>query len=129
MNGNKTLRKSNRSPSLTENGQNEVCEELRQLIQSIRARPSDSIVRRREIKSRCGRAVPTTYLDIAKGVFPPPFPIGTRAVGFSANEIDAWITARSYASLSKAPVDMKAFVTLLVQSRDHGSLFSLPTSK
>lgn len=118
MNGNETLYKSNPPRALAQDGHDGVCHELRQIIQAIRARPSDSIVRRKDIKARCGRAVPTTYVDIAKGIFPPPFAIGARAVGFSANELDAWIAARSYASRSILPVDMKAFVALLVRSRE-----------
>lgn len=118
MNGNETLQQSNLPRSPAQDAYDQICEELKQIIREIRARPSDSIVRRKDIKGRCGRAVPTTYLDIAKGVFPPPFAIGARAVGFSANELDAWIAARSYASRSMVPVDMKAFVTLLVQSRE-----------
>ncbi len=98
--------------------QAEVCVELLQIIQRIRSLTSDSILRRSQLKSKCGRAHSTTHIDIANGVFPPPFLIGARAVGFSANEIDAWIAARLYVSRSKTPVDMKAFVALLVQSRD-----------
>ncbi|USX15570.1 AlpA family phage regulatory protein [Oxalobacteraceae bacterium OTU3CAMAD1] len=95
--------------------------ELHQIIQQIRARTSDSILRHSQLKGKCGRANSTIHADIVKGVFPPGFSIGVRATGYSANEIDAWIAAHLFASRSKTPVDMKAFVTLLVQSREQVS--------
>lgn len=119
MNANGITRKPyHLPPSPAQNSQGEVCAELRQIIQRIRALTSDSILRRSQLKNKCGRAHSTTHVDIANGVFPPAFSIGVRAVGFSANEIDAWIAARLFASRTKTPVDMKAFVTLLVQSRE-----------
>jgi predicted DNA-binding transcriptional regulator AlpA len=92
--------------------------ELHRVIREIRARRSDRILRHSQLKQLCGRANSTIHADIVKGVFPPGFPIGVRATGYSANEIDAWIAAHLFASRSKTPVDMKAFVTLLVQSRE-----------
>lgn len=97
----------------------EVCDVLMQIIQRTRAMVSDQIIRRSQLKAKCGRASSTSYIDVAKGVFPPEFSIGERAVGFSSNEIDAWIAARSFSSQGDTPVNMKAFVTLLVQSRNH----------
>lgn len=118
MNTNGVTRKlSHFASSLAPNTQGEVPAELLQIIKRIRALTSDSILRRSQLKVKCGRASATTHIDIANGVFPPGFAIGARAIGFSANEIDAWIAARLYASHSNTPVDMKAFITLLVQSR------------
>lgn len=94
-----------------------VCYELRQIILRVRAMTHDEILRRSDLKKKCGRARSTSYFDEANGVFPPPFLIGKRAKGFSSNEIDAWIAAHSFASRSKTVVDMKAFVTMLVKSR------------
>lgn len=98
--------------------QEDVPPELRRVVSEIRARQSDRILRHSQLKPLCGRANSTIHADIAKGVFPPGFPIGVRATGYSANEIDAWITAHLFASRSKTPIDMKAFVSLLVQSRE-----------
>ncbi|MDP1977613.1 AlpA family transcriptional regulator [Undibacterium sp.] len=100
-----------------------VCHDLREIVRKTRALSSDQILRRSQLRAKSGRGSSTSYIDIAKGEFPPPFPIGKRAIGFSANEIDAWIAARLYASQSKNPVNMKAFVTLLVQSRNRANPF------
>jgi len=96
----------------------EVCTELKEIIRRIRSSSRDQILRRRDLPSKSGRGYSTSFLDIARGEFPPPFPIGKRAIGFSSNEVDAWIAARSYSSQKKIPVNMKAFVTLLVRSRN-----------
>ena len=96
----------------------DVCPELKSIIERTRKLMTDYIVRRKDLKSKSGRGISTSFLDEAQGVFPPSFPIGRRAVGFSANEIDAWIAARSFSACSKTPVDMKAFITLLVKSRN-----------
>lgn len=100
-----------------------VCQDLREIVRKIRALSSDQILRRSQLRAKTGRGSSTSYLDIAKGEFPPAFSIGKRAIGFSANEIDAWIAARLYASQSKNPVSMKAFVTLLVESRNQTNSF------
>lgn len=98
--------------------QADVPPELHRVVREIRSRQSDRILRHSQLRLLCGRANSTIHADIAKGIFPPGFPIGVRATGYSANEVDAWITAHLFASRSKTPVDMKAFVTLLVQSRE-----------
>lgn len=117
MNTNRTTSKMNPQPHAPPAMSADVCYELRQIILRVRALTHDEIVRRSDLKKKCGRARSTSYVDEANGVFPPPFLIGKRAKGFSSNEIDAWIAARSFASRSKTVVDMKAFVALLVQSR------------
>lgn len=96
----------------------EVCPELKEIIRRVRASSSDQILRRRDLPGKCGRGYSTSFVDVARGEFPPPFPIGKRAIGFSSNEVDAWIAARSYSSQRKIPVNMKAFVSLLVRSRN-----------
>jgi predicted DNA-binding transcriptional regulator AlpA len=105
------------SPAL----QNSPCyvpPELQKIIHMIRARSSDSILRHSQLRSKCGRAPSTIHADIVSGVFPPGFAIGPRATGYSANEIDAWISACLYASRNTAHVNMKAFIALLVESRE-----------
>lgn len=117
MNTNRTIRKMNPRPHAPLAVSADVCYELRQIILRMRALTHDKVLRRSDLKKKCGRARSTSYVDEANGVFPPPFLIGKRAKGFSSNEIDAWIAAHSFASRSEFPVDMKAFVTLLVESR------------
>jgi prophage regulatory protein len=34
------------------------------------------------------------YAMLKEGTFPPPFPLGERAVGWLESEIDAWIESR-----------------------------------
>lgn len=94
-----------------------VCPELIQIIHRTRLMSVDKVIRRSELKSKCGRARSTSYLDVAAGVFPPPFLIGEVAKGFSANELDAWIAACAFLSSKRTSAEMKAFVSLLVQSR------------
>ena len=53
-----------------------------------------SILRLAQVKQRTGRATSSIYADIAAGSFPPPIPLGPRAVGWVEEEIDAWVEAR-----------------------------------
>lgn len=52
------------------------------------------ILRRPQVTARTGFPRSTLYLKIARGEFPRPIKIGARAVGWLADDIDAWITER-----------------------------------
>lgn len=52
------------------------------------------ILRLPAVKAITGLSRSTIYAFIAAGSFPAPIPLGRRAVGWDAAEIDSWIEAR-----------------------------------
>lgn len=53
-----------------------------------------NILRLPEVITKTGRSRSTLYADIEAGKFPKPVKLGARAIGFVADEVDAWIAAR-----------------------------------
>ncbi len=53
-----------------------------------------TILRRNQVENRTGLSRSTIYLRIQEGTFPRPINLGTRAVGWLENEIEAWLTER-----------------------------------
>lgn len=53
-----------------------------------------TVLRRREVEARVGLKKSDLYARMAAGEFPRPIPLGTRAVGWLEDEVDAWVTAR-----------------------------------
>ena len=51
-------------------------------------------IRLKEVKQQISLGRTAIYEKIKAGEFPKPYPLGARAVGFLASEIDAWIDAR-----------------------------------
>jgi prophage regulatory protein len=54
---------------------------------------TDKILRCREVQEIIGLSRSTIYRMIGRGDFPPPQKLGLRAIGWSANEIFAWLSA------------------------------------
>jgi len=52
------------------------------------------ILRRPEVENRTGLSVSTLYLEIQKGAFPKPVPLGKMSVGWVESEVQAWLEAR-----------------------------------
>jgi prophage regulatory protein len=52
------------------------------------------ILRRRQVEAQTGLSRSAIYEGVLQGTFPRPIHIGTRAVGWLAAEVDAWIAAR-----------------------------------
>lgn len=52
------------------------------------------ILRRRQVEAQTGLSRSAIYEGVFQGTFPRPIHIGTRAVGWLAEEVDAWIAAR-----------------------------------
>lgn len=52
------------------------------------------ILRLKEVMERTGKSRSSVYADMAKGCFPCPVAIGTRAVGWLEQDISEWIMAR-----------------------------------
>jgi len=63
---------------------------------------SMSILRRKAVETRTGLSRSTLYTYIRDGRFPAPVRLGSRAVGWVASEVDAWLTARVERSRSNA---------------------------
>ncbi len=57
-----------------------------------------SIIRLPVVMARTGLSRSTIYAKIAAGEFPEPINLGARAVGWLADEIEAWLIARIEAS-------------------------------
>ncbi|MBC2836427.1 helix-turn-helix transcriptional regulator [Paragemmobacter straminiformis] len=57
----------------------------------------DMILRRPTVQLRTGLSRSAIYDAMAKGKFPKPIQIGTRAVGWAESEIEAWLEARKAA--------------------------------
>lgn len=54
-----------------------------------------------EVKQASGYQRTAIYAKIQAGEFPKPYPLGARAVGWLAEDIDAWIESRIKAGASK----------------------------
>lgn len=55
---------------------------------------SAQLLRRRQVEALTGLRRSTIYERMARGQFPRPVRLGTRAVAWLASEIDSWIAAR-----------------------------------
>lgn len=55
---------------------------------------STTILRLPAVKARTGLSRSTIYQRVADGDFPRPVPLGPRAVGWLAHEVEAWIDTR-----------------------------------
>ena len=53
-----------------------------------------TVLRLPVVMARTGLSRSTIYAKIAAGVFPEPINLGARAVGWLADEIEAWLVAR-----------------------------------
>jgi prophage regulatory protein len=61
---------------------NSMAEKLRQFL------------RLKQVKVQVGLSRSAIYEKIKTGEFPKPYPLGARAVGFLASDIDLWIESR-----------------------------------
>ncbi len=57
-----------------------------------------TILRRPDVEARVGLSRATIYAKMANGSFPKPVRLSERAVGWKAEDIDAWLAARPMAS-------------------------------
>ncbi len=57
-----------------------------------------TVLRLPVVMARTGLSRSTIYAKIAAGAFPEPINLGARAVGWLADEIEAWLMARIEAS-------------------------------
>ena len=57
-----------------------------------------TVLRLPVVMARTGLSRSTIYAKIAAGKFPKPINLGARAVGWIADEIEAWLIARIEAS-------------------------------
>lgn len=55
-----------------------------------------TILRRPQVVAMTGLARSTIYLKISEGTFPRQVNLGPRAVGWFADEIQAWLTERAH---------------------------------
>ena len=55
------------------------------------------MLRRPEVESRTGLSRASLYAMMSRGTFPRPKRIGQRAVGWSEDEIENWLAARTEA--------------------------------
>ena len=59
---------------------------------------SIQILRLRQVSELTGLKRSSLYNRIAAGLFPKQFPLGGRAVGWLASEVESWITGQVAAS-------------------------------
>jgi prophage regulatory protein len=65
---------------------------------------STKLIRLPEVRRRVPLSRSTIYLMVSKGEFPKPVSIGTRAVAWDSNLVDAWV----HAKLGGAPEEGEA---------------------
>jgi len=53
------------------------------------------------VSARIGRSRSSIYVDIKKGIFPPPLKISPRASRWRVEDIEAWINSLPVADLSE----------------------------
>ena len=58
----------------------------------------EAILRLPQVRQRVGLSRSTIYALAAKGAFPAPIKIGSRAAGWLASEVDQWLAERIAAS-------------------------------
>lgn len=73
-----------------------------------------AILRLPSVLNKRGRSRSAHYLDIHEGLFTPPVPIGSRAVGWPENEVDAINAARI---AGKSDCEIRELVRRLVAAR------------
>ena len=56
--------------------------------------PTDRMLRKAEVLSRCGVSYTTVWRWVRSGRFPAPVKIGPRAVRWRESEIEAWLAER-----------------------------------
>lgn len=98
----------------------DFCIELEELLRRVRSITNDRVLRLAQVAAKTGRARATIWKDVADLVWPAPFRIGERAVGWLESEIDAVIEARVFASRSAQPLDMRVFVSRLTAPKRDG---------
>lgn len=54
----------------------------------------NEVLRLPDVKRRTGLSRSSLYLRIAEGSFPRPIPLGERAVGWLADEVEKWVSSR-----------------------------------
>jgi prophage regulatory protein len=52
------------------------------------------VIRRPDLRAATGLGVTKIYEMIGEAKFPRPIPLGGRAVGWLADEVDSWLAAR-----------------------------------
>ena len=57
-----------------------------------------TILRLPQVLARTGLSRSTIYAKVSTGEFPEPISLGARAVGWLADEVEAWLVARVEAS-------------------------------
>lgn len=55
---------------------------------------SRQFLRLRQVEAKSGYKRSTIYEKIKSGEFPKPYPLGDRAVGWLADDVEGWIEAR-----------------------------------
>ena len=55
------------------------------------------IIRRRELCQLIGLSYSSIYRQVRNGTFPQPIALGTQAIGWYADEIEAWLDSRQRA--------------------------------
>ncbi|MDB5761645.1 MAG: AlpA family transcriptional regulator [Herminiimonas sp.] len=98
----------------------DLCIELEELLRRVRSITNDRVLRLPQVAAKTGRAPATIWKDVADLIWPAPFRIGERAVGWLQSEIDAIIEARVFASRSAQPLDMRVFVARLTAPKRGG---------
>lgn len=73
-----------------------------------------TILRRPQVDRKRGTSKSTTYLDIQRGTWPPPIPLGARARGWLLHEADAVLRARAAGATDD---ELRALVKRLVARR------------
>lgn len=73
-----------------------------------------SLDRRPAVEAATGRSCSSLYLDMSRGLFPPPVRIGARAVAWPRHEYQRVVAARV---AGKGDEEIKALVRELVASR------------
>ena len=63
----------------------------------------NQIIRLPAVKAQTGLSRSTIYLRISEGAFPASIPLGPRAVGWNAADIDRWIDDRIQSVAHRTP--------------------------
>lgn len=116
MNGNMPL---SRKPPGSNAQSAFLCPEVLRIIEDSWQVRNDKIIRLPVLCSTVGKAAPTLWKDIKVGTFPPPISLGPRAVGWKESEVSAWISVRQLATRKGIDVDMRLFVSVLIEPPSH----------
>jgi prophage regulatory protein len=92
-----------------------LVDDFRQVILQAKSITNLKMLRLNSVVEKVGLSRPTIWKRVADGTFPPPVPVGERAVGWFQHEVDALLQATAISSRKHIPLNLHLFVERLTE--------------